>query len=71
MTQNGLDEKLMHVKGAVTMAYPEGLPIWDTLNLLLDSDDGLSVRLYHMNSLIMLLSHHWIISFSIDFSIQR
>lgn len=43
MTQECLHEKLRNVKGAVTMAYPMGLPDWDTLKMALDSEDGLMV----------------------------
>jgi hypothetical protein len=45
MTQQGLDEKLMNVKGAVTMAYPMGIPHWDTVTMALNFEDGLTVRI--------------------------
>ena len=50
MTQKCLDEKLKNIRGAVTMAYPMGLPVWDTLQSVLDSDDALNVRIYENTS---------------------
>ncbi|CAN0055503.1 unnamed protein product [Heterosigma akashiwo] len=40
-TQAALDEKLANCRGAVTMAYPMGLPEWDTVRLLLEGVQGL------------------------------
>eukprot|EP00622_Pseudochattonella_farcimen_P007223 FR743160.1.p1 GENE.FR743160.1~~FR743160.1.p1 ORF type:complete len:234 (+),score=38.88 FR743160.1:47-703(+) len=36
-----LDDKLANMRGAVMMAYPMGLPAWDTVNLTLNSEEGL------------------------------
>lgn len=36
-----LQEKLDNIRGAVTMAYPMGLPTWDTVRLTIESDSGL------------------------------
>ena len=40
-TTAGLTEKLDNVRGAVMMAYPMGLPDWDTVRLTIESADGL------------------------------
>jgi len=37
----GLTEKLDNMRGAVMMAYPMGLPEWDTVKLTIDGIDGL------------------------------
>ena len=39
LTLRGLQERLDNMRGAVTMAYPMGLPAWDPIRLLLE-DDG-------------------------------
>mmetsp|Transcript_29385 Transcript_29385/g.50720 ORF Transcript_29385/g.50720 Transcript_29385/m.50720 type:complete len:288 (-) Transcript_29385:69-932(-) len=36
-----LDDKLANMQGAVMMAYPMGLPAWDTVALALEGDEGL------------------------------
>lgn len=36
-----LDDKMANMRGAVTMAYPMGLPKWDPVMLALESVDGL------------------------------
>jgi hypothetical protein len=41
ITQELLDEKLANISGAVTMAYPMGLPEWDPVRLALEGEDGL------------------------------
>jgi hypothetical protein len=46
MIQKCLDEKMMNIKGAVAMAYPMGLPDWDLLKLVLESDDALNVSTF-------------------------
>lgn len=38
---NQLQEKLDLVRGAVTMAFPMGLPEWDTIRLTIEGDHGL------------------------------
>ena len=40
-TKEMLQEKLDNIRGAVTMAYPMGLPEWDTVRLTIESEDGL------------------------------
>jgi len=40
-TTAGLTEKLDNMRGAVMMAYPMGLPEWDTVRLTIESADGL------------------------------
>lgn len=37
-----LTEKLDNMRGAVMMAYPMGLPDWDTVRLTIEGDDGLA-----------------------------
>jgi len=44
LTEDELRDKISNVKGAVMMAYPMGLPEWDTVKLALDSIDNLKVR---------------------------
>lgn len=41
VTLKGLTEKLDNMRGAVMMAYPMGLPAWDTVKLTIESADGL------------------------------
>uniref|UniRef100_A0A7S4N8L1 Uncharacterized protein n=1 Tax=Odontella aurita TaxID=265563 RepID=A0A7S4N8L1_9STRA len=41
LTENDINDKLANVRGSVMMAYPMGLPEWDTAKLALDSLDGL------------------------------
>lgn len=41
LTKELLMEKLDNIRGAVTMAYPMGLPAWDTVRLTIESDAGL------------------------------
>lgn len=36
-----LKEKLDNIRGAVTMAYPMGLPVWDTVRLTIEGNEGL------------------------------
>lgn len=43
LTEVGLNEKLSNVRGAVIMAFPMGLPKWDTVKVLLDGDEALKV----------------------------
>lgn len=40
-TKEILIEKLDNIRGAVMMAYPMGLPEWDTVRLTIESDSGL------------------------------
>ncbi len=39
LTVRGLQERVDNMRGAVTMAYPMGLPAWDPIRLLIE-DDG-------------------------------
>lgn len=41
VTTDMLDDKLANMQGAVMMAYPMGLPAWDTVSLTLNGEDGL------------------------------
>lgn len=41
LTLAGLEDKLANMRGAVTMAFPMGLPKWDPVQLCLESIDGL------------------------------
>mmetsp|Transcript_25718 Transcript_25718/g.52659 ORF Transcript_25718/g.52659 Transcript_25718/m.52659 type:complete len:285 (-) Transcript_25718:93-947(-) len=41
LTATELKDKLSNLRGAVVMAYPMGLPEWDTVKLVLDSEEGL------------------------------
>uniref|UniRef100_A0A7S2MUC4 Uncharacterized protein n=1 Tax=Helicotheca tamesis TaxID=374047 RepID=A0A7S2MUC4_9STRA len=41
LTEEELRDKIANVRGAVMMAYPMGLPEWDTVKLALDSVDNL------------------------------
>lgn len=36
-----LEEKLDNIRGAVMMAFPMGLPSWDTVKLTIDGTEGL------------------------------
>lgn len=40
LTSEMLDDKISNIRGAVMMAYPMGLPAWDTVSLALDGDDA-------------------------------
>jgi hypothetical protein len=40
-TRAGLTEKMDNMRGAVMMAYPMGLPEWDTVRLTIEAADGL------------------------------
>eukprot|EP01035_Chromulina_nebulosa_P019287 gene19287-25147_t len=42
ITLNILQEKLDNIRGAVTMAYPMGLPTWDTIRLTIEGIEGIS-----------------------------
>ncbi|KAJ8608122.1 hypothetical protein CTAYLR_010253 [Chrysophaeum taylorii] len=44
LTMEALDDKLANMRGAVTMAYPMGLPKWDVVFSALESVRGLSGR---------------------------
>jgi len=46
LTEFVIKDKLANVRGAVMMAYPMGLPEWDTTKLALDSIEGVKVRTY-------------------------
>lgn len=52
-TQEVLDEKLANIRGAVTMAFPMGLPEWDPVRLALDDTgaglEGTSVGMEMLN----------------------
>mmetsp|Transcript_30312 Transcript_30312/g.90860 ORF Transcript_30312/g.90860 Transcript_30312/m.90860 type:complete len:286 (+) Transcript_30312:285-1142(+) len=41
LTMAGLEDKLTNMKGAVTMAYPMGLPKWDPVYAALEGPEGL------------------------------
>ncbi|CAM9622894.1 unnamed protein product [Sphacelaria rigidula] len=41
VTQEALDEKMDNLRGAVTMAYPMGLPEFDPVRLTIEGEDGL------------------------------
>merc|ERR1711991_751096 len=41
MTREKLQEKLDNIRGAVTMAYPMGLPDWDIVKMTIDGIEGL------------------------------
>lgn len=41
LKERDIDDKLANVRGAVVMAYPMGLPEWDTVKVALDSLEGL------------------------------
>jgi len=41
MNETILEEKLSHVSGAIKMAYPMGLPDWDTVKTYLESTDSI------------------------------
>jgi len=44
LTIKDIDEKINIIRGAVTMAYPEGLPEWDLVKIALDEPiDNLKV----------------------------
>lgn len=44
LTEKCIIDLLANVRGAIMMAYPMGLPEWDTAKLCLDSLNGLQVR---------------------------
>ena len=41
ITLDLLEEQLQLIRGAVTMAFPMGLPEWDTIRVTLDGEEGL------------------------------
>ena len=41
LTLEALEDKIANMRGAVMMAYPMGLPAWDTIVLAIDGVDGL------------------------------
>lgn len=41
LTESNLQDKVANVRGAVIMSYPMGLPEWEKVKTVLDSDDGL------------------------------
>ena len=41
LTQEGMEDKLANMRGAVTMAYPMGLPKWDPVFSALEGEEGL------------------------------
>ena len=41
LTLEELEDKIANMRGAVMMAYPMGLPEWDTIKMAIDSVDGL------------------------------
>jgi len=41
LTIEEINDKIANMRGAVVMAYPMGLPEWDTVKLAIDSVDGL------------------------------
>ena len=43
LNEEYLSDKIANVRGAVMMAYPMGLPEWDTAKMALDSIEGLKV----------------------------
>ena len=58
MNESIIDDKISIVKGAVTMAYPMGLPDWDVMRLAFGSFDDLKVSwfiLVRFNILHLLL----------------
>ena len=46
LVENALDEKMSNVRGAVMMAYPMGLPEWDTLSFAFGSFEDLKVSFH-------------------------
>ena len=46
MTEAELDDKLSNVRGAVMMAYPMGLPSWDTMKKFLGTIEDMQVRVF-------------------------
>jgi hypothetical protein len=40
----GLQEKVDNIRGAVTMAYPMGLPEWDSVRILLEDPGDLALQ---------------------------
>lgn len=41
LTKEAVKDCIDNIRGAVVMAYPMGLPEWDTIKLLFDGDEGL------------------------------
>ena len=41
LTIEEINDKIANMRGAVVMAYPMGLPEWDTVKLAIDSVNGL------------------------------
>lgn len=62
----GLTEKLDNMRGAVTMAYPMGLPEWDTVRLTLESDVGLDGTGAGMEILDPATAELWVASRAFD-----
>lgn len=63
-----LQEKLDNIRGAVTMAYPMGLPEWDTVRMTIESEDcsGLDGTLASQHVLDPETAELWIASRCLD-----
>ena len=53
LTMEEINDRINNVRGAVTMAYPMGLPEWDLVRVALDEPiDNLKVSLQHASLLL-------------------
>ena len=61
-----LQEKLDNIRGAVTMAYPMGLPEWDTIRITIEGVEGLDGTSAGMNVLDADTTELWVASRCFD-----
>jgi hypothetical protein len=61
-----LQEKLDNIRGAVTMAYPMGLPTWDTVRLTIEGVEGLDGTAASQQILDPDTAELWVASKSFD-----
>ena len=66
LTMPMLQEKLDNIRGAVTMAYPMGLPEWDTIRVTIEGVDGLEGTSAGMNVLDADTCELWVASRCFD-----
>jgi len=61
-----LQEKLDNIRGAVIMAYPMGLPEWDTVRLTIEGDHGLDGTAAGAEQLDPNTAEVWVASRNLD-----
>lgn len=66
ITKEGLQEKLDNMRGVVIMAYPMGLPAWDTVRLSIEGETGLEGTAAGQELLDPATAELWVASRSFD-----